>query len=82
MPTLPSASSPRTDELMDQATVEPDPAKRNAIYHEFQKLVVEAAPMIWSHELTFPTVYNKKYHDLIISPLGIYASFSSAYLEK
>ena len=75
-------SSPRTDELMDQATVEPDPAKRNAIYHEFQKLVVEAAPMIWSHELTFPTVYNKKYHDLIISPLGIYASFSSAYLEK
>src|SRR4029077_18202923 len=65
-------SSPRTDELMDLATIEPDPAKRNALYHEFQKLVVEGASILWSHELTFPTVYNKKYHDLIISPLGIY----------
>jgi peptide/nickel transport system substrate-binding protein len=75
-------SSPRTDELMNLATVEPDAAKRNELYHEFQKLVVEAAPIIWSHELNFPTVYNKKYHDLVVSPLGIYANFASAYLEK
>jgi peptide/nickel transport system substrate-binding protein len=75
-------SSPRTDELMNLATVEPDPAKRNEYYHEFQKLVVEAAPIIWSHEVDFPTVYNKKYQDLIVSPLGIYASFAYAHLEK
>lgn len=75
-------SSPRTDELMDLATVEPNAEKRNALYHEFQKLVVEGASIIWSHELTFPTVYNKKYQDLIVSPLGIYASFAYAHLEK
>ena len=75
-------SSPRTDELMNLATVEPDHAKRNELYHEFQKLVVEAAPIVWTHELNFPTVYNKKYHDLIVSPLGIYSSFSYAHLEK
>lgn len=75
-------SSPRTDELMDQATVEHDPAKRNALYHEFQKLAVEAAPMIWSHELDFPTVYNKRFHNLISTPVGIYGSFADAYMEK
>ena len=75
-------SSPRTDELMNLATVEPDLAKRSAEYHEFQKLVVEAAPIVWTHELTFPTVYNKSYKDLITTPLGIYGSFDRAYFEK
>ena len=75
-------SSPRTDQLMDQATVELDPKKRAALYHEFQKLVVEAAPLVWVHELQFVTVHNKQVKDLIVSPLGLYASFDRAYLDK
>jgi peptide/nickel transport system substrate-binding protein len=75
-------SSPRTDQLMDQATVELDPKKRAALYHEFQKLVVEAAPLVWVHELSFVTVYNKQFKDLIVSPLGLYASFDRAYQDK
>ena len=75
-------SSPRTDELMDQATVELDPKKRAALYHEFQKLVVEAAPLVWVHELQFVTVYNKQFKDLIVSPLGLYASFDRAYQDR
>jgi peptide/nickel transport system substrate-binding protein len=75
-------SSPRTDELMDLATVESDPKKRAEEYHEFQKLVVDAAPLVWTHELTFPTVLNKSYKDLITTPLGIYGNFSRAYLDK
>ena len=46
---------------MDQATVELDPKKRAALYLEFQKLVVEAAPLVWVHELQFVTVYNKQF---------------------
>ena len=75
-------SSPRTDELMNLAAIEGDPKKRIDEYHEFQKLVVEAAPILWTHELNFPTVYNKHYKDLITTPLGIYGSFDHAYLEK
>ncbi|HEY7647392.1 MAG TPA: ABC transporter substrate-binding protein [Methylomirabilota bacterium] len=75
-------SSPRTDELMDQATVEPDARKRGALYKEFQKLVVEAAPILWVHELQFVTVHHKDFKDLIVSPLGIYAAFDRAYLDK
>jgi len=75
-------SSPRADQLMDQAAVELDPKKRAALYHEFQKLVVEAAPLVWVHELQFVTVYNKQLKDLVVSPLGLYASFDRVYFDK
>ncbi len=75
-------SSPRTDELMNLATVEPDPKKRAEEYHEFQKLVVAAAPIVWTHELTFPTVYSNRLKDIITTPLGIYGNFDHAYYEK
>ena len=74
-------SNPRSDELMDKATVEPDPKKRAEYYHEVQKIVVEASPIIWAFELTFPTVVNKRYKDVITSPLGIYTNFATAWRE-
>jgi len=75
-------SSPRIDQLMDQATVELDPMKRAALYHEFQKLVVDGAPLVWVHELQFVTVYTRQLKDLIVSPLGLYASFDRAYFDR
>ena len=55
---------------------------RNEYYHELQKLAVEASPIVWVLELNFPTVVNKKYRDVIVSPLGIYTSFDRAWLER
>jgi peptide/nickel transport system substrate-binding protein len=75
-------SSPETDALMDQAAVELDLAKRNELYHEFRKKVVDAAPLIWVLELKFATAYNKRLKDLIVSPLGLYSSFAPAYQSK
>jgi peptide/nickel transport system substrate-binding protein len=72
-------SSPETDELMDRAAIEVDQDRRNAIYHELQQKLVEAAPYVWVHELQFATVYNNNFQDLIVSPLGIYTSFSEAH---
>lgn len=75
-------STPETDALMDQATIEVDRDKRNALYHELQKNVVEAAPYVWVHELQFVTVLNNEFKDLIVTPLGIYGSFSQAYQAR
>jgi len=75
-------SSPETDALMGKATVEVDAKKRNALYHELQTKLVEAAPYVWVHELQFVTVYNTSFKDLIVSPLGLYTSFSQAYQAK
>ena len=74
-------SNPKSDELMDKATIEPDIKKRAEYYHEVQKIAVDASPIIWVFELNFPTVVNKRYHDVITSPLGIYTNFASAWRE-
>ena len=63
-------SSPETDDLMNKGSLEPDAKKRGALYAELQKLTVEAAPIAWMIELHFPTVMNKSYKDVIVSPLG------------
>ncbi len=75
-------STPATDELMNKAGMEADPAKRNAMYHELAKILTEAAPLVWVHELRFATVINKNYKDVIVSPLGLYANFERVNLAK
>jgi peptide/nickel transport system substrate-binding protein len=74
-------SDPRSDELMDKATIEPDPKKRAEYYHEMQKIVVEASPIVWVFELNFPTVVNKRYKNVITSPLGLYTNFADVWRE-
>lgn len=72
---------PRVDELLEAATVEPDPAKRIALYHEFQKIVVEQAPLLWLFEMEYVTVSNKRFKGWLQSPLGVYTSFNQAWLD-
>lgn len=75
-------STPETDSLMNRASVEADPAKRAALYHEFQKRVVEASPLVFVHELDFVTVHNRRLNDFLVSPLGLYSSFDRAWLAR
>jgi peptide/nickel transport system substrate-binding protein len=74
-------SSPETDKLMDDATVEPDKAKRGAMYQELIKKTSEASPIIYVLELQFPTLVNKQFKNVITSPLGIYGNYATAYKE-
>jgi peptide/nickel transport system substrate-binding protein len=74
-------SSPETDALMDKATVEPDSAKRGVLYRDLVKKVSEASPVIYVHELTFPTIINKQFKDVIVSPLGMYGNLADAYRQ-
>jgi peptide/nickel transport system substrate-binding protein len=73
--------SPQTDEIMDKALVESDAKKRGELYHEFQRLAVEAVPITWVLELQFPTIYNAKFDDLITGGLGILTNFDQARLK-
>jgi len=44
--------------------------------------VVEAAPVVWVHELKFSTVTNKTLKDAVVSPLGVFSNFDRAYFDK
>jgi peptide/nickel transport system substrate-binding protein len=75
-------STPEMDAVLDRAAVEIDPLKRAAMYHEAQKIAVEAVPVIYVHELNFPTLINKSYKDVIVTPLGIYGAYNRAWLDR
>ena len=75
-------STPETDALMDKASLETEPAKRAAIYHELQKKIVEASPIVFTLELSFVTVHNRKVNGFLVSPLGVYANFDQLWLDR
>ncbi len=74
-------TSPKVDELLEAAAVEADPKKRNELYHEFQKIVVEASQIVWVMELEFTTVYSRKLQNAVVSPLGVNTSFDGAWMK-
>lgn len=74
-------SSPETDTLMDQAALETNPEKRSALYKTLQKKIAEATPSIYVFELADPTVVNRKVHNAITGPLGLYQSFHDVWIE-
>lgn len=74
-------TSPEVDKLLEAAAIEPDKKKRAGLYQQFQKTVVEASPIIWVSEMQFTSVYNNKFHDLIVSPFGVNTSFDGVWTK-
>lgn len=75
-------SDPKVDALLDQATIETDPKKRGEQYGDFLRIIADASPIIWVHEMNFPSVINRKYKDVIVSPLGVYSNQAYAWFDK
>ena len=73
-------SNPKVDALFEQGQRELDPAKRQAIYGEVQKLLVDDVPVAWLHELNFPTVYRAKINNPINSGVGLNDGFAKAWV--
>jgi len=73
--------SDRADQLMDQATVEMNHDARAKAYQDLLSVVAEESPIVYTMEITFPTIYSKKLHGAI-TPQGVYSSFAEAWLEK
>ena len=68
-----SYSNSRVDELMEMAGSETDPAKRKALYSEFQKIVAEDVPVYHTYALPYHTIYSDKVGN---PPVGIWATVS------
>ncbi|MCR9125619.1 MAG: ABC transporter substrate-binding protein [Rhodobacteraceae bacterium] len=63
----------RVDELLEMAGKESDPAKRKALYSEFQKIVADELPVYWTNTLPYHTIYSDRVGN---PPLGIWSSSS------
>jgi peptide/nickel transport system substrate-binding protein len=63
----------RVDEILAAAGRENDPAKRKALYAEFQQLIANELPLYVTNALPYHTVYSNKIGN---PPLGIWATSS------
>jgi peptide/nickel transport system substrate-binding protein len=70
------------DKLAEQASVEINEKKRVELYKRFQQIIVEDSPIVFISEVQFPTVHRTTFKDLIVSPLGVLASFERAWSEQ
>ena len=65
--------NPKLDEIMAKAGSEMDFTKRKILYAEFQKILTEDLPLIWTNEIHFFTVYHKELHGV---PMGIWGAMA------
>jgi len=71
-----------TDDFLDQAARENDREKRRAMYHRMQEIAAEQVPVIYTHELLFPTLINRRFKGVITSPLGLYTGFNQVWMDR
>ena len=60
----------RVDALLEQAGQEMDPAKRAALYKEFQEIVADEAPIAYLNVIPYYTVYDKRLQNVVTSIWG------------
>jgi peptide/nickel transport system substrate-binding protein len=75
-------SNPEVDKLFGEgATAFPD-AKRQDVYDQVQKILVDDVPVAWLLELQFPTITRCKVKNLITTGIGVNDGFRDAWIDK
>lgn len=72
--------NPQVDALFAKARSSGDPAVRKDAFFELQKALIEDVPVVWLMEMVWPTIYDKKVHNLVELGTGIHASFDDVFL--
>ena len=72
--------NPKVDELFTAARNAADPAARQAAFFAVQQLLVEEIPQVWILEMAFPTIHEKKVHELITLGTGVHAPFDDVFI--
>lgn len=73
--------NPKVDELFHAGAREMDPAKRAAIYLAVQKIMLDDMPVVWMHELNFPTLYRTRVNNPINSGIGLNDGLGRAWVS-
>ena len=73
--------NPEVDKLFAQARKAPLPADRQAAFFAVQKLLVEQIPQVWLLEMSFPTIHDKKVHNLLEYGTGVHACFDDVSIS-
>ena len=72
--------NPAVDALFTEAGTAPDPAVRQVAFSKVQALLAEEIPQIWLLEMAFPTIADRKLHNVIELGTGVHASFDDVFI--
>jgi len=70
------------DRLLEAAQVELDPAKRRALYRQFQQIVQKDAVTLPLIAASQPVLTNRRVKNVVVSADALLGNFASAYLSK
>jgi peptide/nickel transport system substrate-binding protein len=73
-------SNPKVDELFAAGRVGTTPAVRQQAFTELQKILCNEVPQIWLMEMSWPTIHEKRLHNVITTGLGPTGSFDDVFL--
>ncbi|MBN8981001.1 MAG: ABC transporter substrate-binding protein [Rhizobiales bacterium] len=75
-------SNPKVDELFARASDAPSDETARKLYADVQQVLIEDVPVAWLIEINFPTIFNKRVQDLIMTAHGINDGLESAYIKQ
>ena len=78
---LGGGSDPELDALLEQGTVELDPAKREEIYKKAQQIIIDKAVIIPIYVFPYTVAASKKVKDITFDSLG-YPLFNDVRIEQ
>ena len=73
-------ANPEVDRLFAEAAIAPA-EKRQELYDQVQKILVDEVPVLWMLELDFPTVYRCNVKDLVTSAIGVSDGMRNAWKQ-
>ena len=75
-------NSQSADQVLEAAQIEVDPAKRAALFHDFQKIVMTDLPLFPIADARYITIRSKTVVNAEVDPLGAHGSFAETYLAR
>ncbi|RLM25949.1 ABC transporter substrate-binding protein [Brenneria alni] len=75
-------ANPEVDRLLEQASLETDPAKRAELYKQFQRIVEVELPDLNLLQIKRLTIYNKRVHNHLTDIQGVNGSLSDLWLDQ
>jgi peptide/nickel transport system substrate-binding protein len=75
-------SNPEVDKLFAEAAVAFPDSKRQELYNQVMKILIDDVPVAWLLELEFPTIYHCRVKDLVTTGIGVNDGFRDAWIDK
>ncbi|WP_441276600.1 ABC transporter substrate-binding protein [Tardiphaga sp. 172_B4_N1_3] len=70
-------SNPEVDRLFEEAAVATSDDKRQELYSQVQRILVEDVPVVWTFEQDYPNFIDKRLKNVLSTAIGVHETFGA-----